>query len=68
MQSDLYKMADRAARQRAAIAVLEDLGFVVQLQRRQNQPRPGRHRPTLEVVADSPPVTRDSPDDKGRDE
>ena len=56
-QDDLRAMHDREARKRGAIAVLEDLGYTVQLTVLQTQPSKNtRHRrPTLVAVAKADP-------------
>ncbi len=49
LRSDLYKIQDREARKRAAMKVLEELGYVVHLKRRMAPP-PKRYQPRLKVV------------------
>jgi len=55
-------MADREACKRGAIAVLEDLGYIVHLELQPHQPRPGRRRPALDVVRDRTVVSQDRDD------
>ena len=44
LKSDLYQIKDRTARAKAAVKVLEELGFEVTLQKRERQqPKKTRH-------------------------
>lgn len=47
--SDLYSIRDRTARARAAVKVLEELGWIVTIERRQGPP-PKQRQPYLELV------------------
>ncbi len=51
LKSDLYAIADRNARARAAVKILEEAGYDVHLERRTTPP-PKRSRPRLKVVDD----------------
>jgi hypothetical protein len=57
LENDLQAIRDREARKRGAIAVLENLGYAVQLATLQNQPRSNarnRRPPLLDVQRVTP--------------
>ena len=49
LEGDLYAIKDTTARARAAVKVLEELGYKVSLERRRGPPRE-KHKPHLRVV------------------
>lgn len=64
LAGDLSAIRDREARKRGAIAVLEDLGYTVQLERAARQPRESRRLgSTLKIVRDIRPSEETRSDD-----
>lgn len=58
LKSDLYAIEDRAARKRAAVKVLEELGYAVTLERRPaGMPRPAGAEPHLKLVRPPEPAS-----------
>jgi hypothetical protein len=69
LKDDLFAIKDREARKRAAIAVLEDFGYAVSLERTATRPRPSLGpRPNLQIVNPVGSKERsDLPDSGGSD-
>jgi hypothetical protein len=60
LKDDLLNMRDSAARARGAIKVLEQLGYVVKLEKRLS-PAAKPHNPALKLVQSNEPEDEDPP-------
>ena len=64
LMADLFAISDREVRKRGAIAVLQDLGYAVYLERDPRQPHESRRRrPPLKIVRDTRPSKETRADD-----